>query len=106
MSNCMSPGTHRGVHVAGKTPKTSAASLEDALWESANRLRSSMDAAEYKHVVLGLIFLKYVSDVFEQQRQKLDALSGDSTSDFFTPSDQARQAMLEDRDEYTGDTVF
>jgi len=38
--------------VAGKTPKTSAASLEDALWESANRLRSSMDAAEYKHVVL------------------------------------------------------
>ena len=92
--------------MAGKTPKTAAASLEDALWASANQLRSSMDAAEYKHVVLGLIFLKYVSDVFEKQRLKLDALSRDETSDYFTPTDAARTAMLEDRDEYTGDGVF
>lgn len=92
--------------MAGKTTKTAAASLEDALWASANQLRSSMDAAEYKHVVLGLIFLKYISDVFEKQRLKLDALSRDDKSDFFTPSEQARAAMLEDRDEYTGDGVF
>lgn len=92
--------------MAGKTPKSAAASLEDALWASANQLRSSMDAAEYKHVVLGLIFLKYISDVFEKQRLKLDALSRDNSSDFFTPSEQARSAMLEDRDEYTGDGVF
>ncbi len=92
--------------MAGKTTKTAAASLEDALWASANQLRSSMDAAEYKHVVLGLIFLKYISDVFETQRLKLDALSRDEASDFFTPSEQARTAMLEDRDEYTGDGVF
>jgi type I restriction enzyme M protein len=92
--------------VAGKTTKTAAASLEDALWESANRLRSSMDAAEYKHVVLGLIFLKYVSDVFEQQRAKLDTASRDENSDFFTPTEAARLSLLEDRDEYTGDGVF
>jgi len=92
--------------VAGKTPKTSAASLEDALSESANRILSSMDAAEYKHVVLGLIFLKYLSDVFGRQRQKLDQLSRDGSTEFFTPTDAARQAMLEDRDEYTGDRVF
>jgi type I restriction enzyme M protein len=65
----------RELSVAGKATKSAAASLEDALWESANQLRSSMDAAEYKHVVLGLIFLKYVSDVFEKQRLKLDELS-------------------------------
>lgn len=92
--------------MVSKTTKTATASLEDALWESANRLRSSMDAAEYKHVVLGLIFLKYVSDVFEQQRAKLDAASRDETTDFYTPTDQARESMLEDRDEYTGEGVF
>ena len=92
--------------LAGKTTKTAAASLEDALWESANRLRSSMDAAEYKHVVLGLIFLKYVSDVFEQRRTKLDELSRDEASDFFTPTEVARLDLLEDRDEYTGEGVF
>ncbi|MGE3193508.1 MAG: type I restriction-modification system subunit M [Microbacteriaceae bacterium] len=92
--------------MAANPKKSAAASLEDALWESANRLRSSMDAAEYKHVVLGLIFLKYVSDVFEQQRTKLDNLSRDESTDFYTPTDAARQALLEDRDEYTGDGVF
>ena len=40
--------------------------LEKRLWSSADKLRSNMDAAEYKHVVLGLIFLKYVSDSFEE----------------------------------------
>ena len=44
---------------------------EAQLWEAANTLRGSMDAAEYKHVVLGLIFLKYISDAFEEYRQRL-----------------------------------
>lgn len=65
-----------------------------------------MDAAEYKHVVLGLIFLKYISDVFEQQRIKLDTLSRDEGTEYFTPTDAARQSLLDDRDEYTGDGVF
>ena len=55
--------------MAKKSSKAGSQSLEDMLWESANQLRSNMDAAEYKHVVLGLIFLKYVSDVFEQHRE-------------------------------------
>lgn len=41
------------------------------LWQMADTLRSRMDAAEYKHVVLGLIFLKYISDAFEEQHAKL-----------------------------------
>jgi len=43
------------------------------MWEAADALRGSMDAAEYKHVVLGLIFLKYISDSFEEHRARLEA---------------------------------
>ncbi|HEY9299511.1 MAG TPA: type I restriction-modification system subunit M N-terminal domain-containing protein, partial [Phormidium sp.] len=46
-------------------------SLEQKLWKSADKLRKNMDAAEYKHIVLGLIFLKYISDAFEELYQKL-----------------------------------
>ena len=44
--------------------------LEKTLWQAADKLRNNMDAAEYKHVALGLIFLKYISDAFEEQYQK------------------------------------
>ena len=47
--------------------------FENDLWRAADALRSNMDAAEYKHVVLGLNFLKYISDAFEEQHAKLDA---------------------------------
>jgi type I restriction enzyme M protein len=45
--------------------------LEKTLWSAADKLRNNMDAAEYKHVVLGLIFLKYISDAFDELYQKL-----------------------------------
>src|SRR4029450_1667757 len=45
--------------------------FEDVLWKAADKLRGSMDASEYKHVVLGLIFLKYVEDAFEERRAAL-----------------------------------
>lgn len=67
--------------------------FEQILWKAADALRSNMDAAEYKHVVLGLIFLKYISDSFEAQREKLLA-------------DVALGADPEDPDEYRGDNVF
>jgi type I restriction enzyme M protein len=46
---------------------------EQQLWQMADALRGSMDAAEYKHVVLGVLFLKYISDAFEEQHAKLEA---------------------------------
>lgn len=46
-------------------------SIEITLWETANKLRGSVEPAEYKHVVLGLIFLKFASDKFEEHRKKL-----------------------------------
>ena len=62
-------------------------------WKMADALRSNMDAAEYKHVVLGLIFLKYISDAFEEQHTKLEA-------------DRAQGADPEDRDEYRAVNIF
>ncbi len=65
--------------------------FEEKLWQAADKLRSNMDAAEYKHVVLGLIFLKYVSDSFEEKYQQLLAEGyGDE----------------EDRDEYLAENIF
>lgn len=92
--------------MAPRGTKTAPLGLEDALWAAANQLRSNMDAAEYKHVVLGLLFLKYVSDKFEYQRAKLESLVQDETSDYFMPTAAARQMVLDDRDEYTAAGVF
>jgi type I restriction enzyme M protein len=52
---------------------TATLGFEAQLWRMADTLRGSMDAAEYKHVVLGLIFLKYISDAFEEQHARLEA---------------------------------
>ncbi|PZS03114.1 MAG: N-6 DNA methylase [Pseudonocardiales bacterium] len=81
-------------------------SLEATLWEAADRLRSRVDAAEYKHVVLGLIFLKYVSDVFAKRREQLQRLVDNPGSDYFMPTDAAKASVLENRDEYASEGVF
>jgi type I restriction-modification system DNA methylase subunit len=52
---------------------TSSLGLEAKLWQAADALRNNMDAAEYKHVVLGLIFLKYISDAFEAKHAELES---------------------------------
>lgn len=92
--------------MAPRGTKTAPLGLEDALWAAANQLRSNMDAAEYKHVVLGLLFLKYVSDKFEYHRATLETLVQDETSDYFMPTAAARQMVVDDRDEYTAAGVF
>lgn len=70
---------------------TTTVGFEEQLWQAADKLRSNMDAAEYKHVVLGLIFLKYVSDSFTEKYNSLKAEGyGDE----------------EDRDEYLADNIF
>lgn len=70
---------------------TDIKNLEKTLWATADKLRNNMDAAEYKHIVLGLIFLKYISDAFDELYQKLKA---DKHSD------------AEDKDEYLAENVF
>jgi type I restriction enzyme M protein len=66
-----------------------------------------MDAAEYKHLVLGLIFLKYISDTFAAQQGKVLETVSNPESDFYLGDDPAdHQAALEDRDYYTQENVF
>jgi type I restriction enzyme M protein len=79
------------------------------LWDSANKLRGAMSAAEYKFPVLGLVFLKYVSDIFEAQREVIRLRLADPDSDLFMPEDMradAFAALSEDRDAYKQDNVF
>ena len=81
--------------------------LKSTLWKSADKLRAQMDAAEYKHLVLGLIFLKYISDTFEAQRGKIRQMVSDPNPDYFISENPAEyQAALEDRDYYSQDNVF
>src|SRR4051812_28433776 len=81
-------------------------SLEATLWEAADKLRGNLEAAEYKHVVLGLVFLKYISDAFTQRRDELEATLADPESDEYIPNEARREKLLESRDEYAGANVF
>ena len=81
--------------MAKNKPDGNGANLgfEEKLWQTADKLRNNMDAAEYKHVVLGLIFLKYISDAFEEKNQ-------------FLIKESVLGADPEDQDEYRADNVF
>lgn len=75
-------------------------------WDSANLLRKNLDAAEYKHIVLGLVFLKYVSDSFAERREELSAAFSDPKSDRYKPDAKRLQAALDDRNYYKEVNVF
>lgn len=79
--------------MAKQTKATNEEPLEKQLWKTADKLRKNIDAAEYKHIVLGLIFLKYISDAFEEHYAKLKA-------------DEENGADPEDKDEYKAENVF
>ena len=85
--------------------------LDAQLWKAADKLRSNLDAANYKHVVLGLIFLKYVSDAFEERQKELIELfqKNDDDNIYYLPCEdyngnedyqQAIAAELEINDYY------
>jgi len=80
--------------------------FEQTLWQAADKLRNNMDAAEYKHVVLGLIFLKYISDAFEERHSQLQRDTEDPTSDLYVKEPEARYGIVEDPDEYRAENVF
>jgi type I restriction enzyme M protein len=77
-----------------------------ALFEAANKLRGSVESAEYKHLVLGLLFLKYISDSFRLRREQLRAALADPDSEIYTEDAAERAEVLEDRDEYVAENVF
>src|SRR5213595_3457171 len=85
--------------------------FEAQLWQAADSLRGSMDAAEYKHVCLGLLFLKYISDAFEERHEYLKRAVDDPKDEYYLPpstrnrSDAVTQ-LLEDPDEYRAQSIF
>ncbi len=78
-----------------KKKNNSEEPIEKQLWKAADKLRKNIDAAEYKHIVLGLIFLKYISDAFEELFDKLEKGEGEYAG-----------ADPEDKDEYKAENVF
>lgn len=91
--------------------------LDDKLWKAADKLRANLDAANYKHVVLGLIFLKYVSDAFEERQEALLELFKSDSDDniYYLPREdfdsdkdyqQAMEEELEVLDYYREANVF
>jgi integrase len=91
-----------------KTQQNNGANLgfERKLWQAADKLRGNMDAAEYKHVVLGLVFLKYISDAFEERHAALERKTADASSEYYVREPAARYEVIEDRDEYASENVF
>ncbi|MGW9437234.1 class I SAM-dependent DNA methyltransferase [Streptomyces sp. NPDC055607] len=86
----------------GELPGVSSTKeIQDILWKAADKLRGSMDAAQYKEFVLGLVFLKYVSDAFAERRAELAA-----DPELAEIPEHRRGAFLEERDEYTKKDVF
>lgn len=86
------PGAKKASSKNGST-SDAVVGFEEKLWQMADKLRNNMDAAEYKHVVLGLIFLKYISDAFEEKHTALAA-------------DKKSGADPEDPDEYRADNIY
>ena len=80
--------------------------FEQQLWKACDKLRGNMDPSEYKHVVLGLIFLKYINDSFQQKYEQLELEYSDPKSGYYISEPQARYGALQDRDEYLAENIF
>jgi type I restriction enzyme M protein len=94
------PPRKRAAAGQGELPGVSSTKeIQDILWKAADKLRGSMDAAQYKEFVLGLVFLKYVSDAFAERRAQIEQSLGDIP-------EHRREAFLDERDEYTSENVF
>ena len=75
-------------------------------WDAANTLREDLDAAEYKHIVLGLVFLKFISDAFTERREELEKDFTNPKSDNYKKDERARKIAIDERDYYTMANVF
>ena len=80
--------------------------IKKKLWATADKLRANMDAAEYKHLVLGLIFVKYISDTFAARRAELKRRFTDQSDDYYLQDANLLSSELEDRDYYKEVNVF
>jgi len=81
--------------------------FEKELWAAADKLRGNIDVSEYKNIVLGLLFLKYISDAFYKRREELETFTRDAKNeDFYVKDNKARAQILETKDFYKSARVF
>jgi len=80
--------------------------FEETLWQAADKMRGHMDPSEYKHVALGLIFLKYISDAFEERRQEIENELSNPNSEWYIAEPKQRYKEAEDRDAYAMKNIF
>lgn len=92
--------------MARAASKKQERTLEQRLWDAADALRGNQEPSEYKHIVLGLVFLKYISDRFEERRAAIGTALSSPESSEYIPNESRRARFLEDRDEYTSHNVF
>lgn len=76
------------------------------LFDAANKMRGSVAPSDYKHYVLPLIFLRYLSNKYEQRRLTLEQMVTDPSSDWYTEDKETRSIIIEDRDQYMSENVF
>ncbi len=97
-----------GRKAAANPTSSTLQDLQKTLWATADKMRANMDAAEYKHIVLGLIFLKYISDSFAGRRTELERRFADASDDYYLGSEDAEllAGELEERDYYKEVNVF
>ena len=82
-------------------------SFEEKLWSSAEKLRESVSSSQYKHIVLGLLFLKFSSDIFENRRHFLEKeTKNPDNKEYFQKTNEGRQYLVNDPDEYHKDRVL
>jgi len=82
-------------------------SFEKELWKAADKLRGNIDPSEYKYIVLGLLFLKYVSDSFYQRHCQLEQWMSDSKNqDYYIPKESERKFIFNDKDQYKSEGIF
>jgi len=81
--------------------------FEKELWKAADKLRGNIDASEYKHIILGLIFLKYISDSFNKRRQLLETLTADPhNKKYYISNEKSRESIINDKDQYKSQGIF
>lgn len=81
--------------------------FEKELWKAADKLRGSVDVSEYKHIVLGLLFLKYVSDSYYQRRAQLEEWTNDhKNKKYYIKDEKNREHVINDKDQYKSAGIF
>jgi type I restriction enzyme M protein len=80
--------------------------LEEKLWVAAGKMPGHLEPSEHKHIALGLVSLKYVTDAVDDRRSELVAAMADPANGCFTKDAEEDESVLEDRDEYAADNAF